>query len=129
MLQLLGETKEDKLRHYARTPGLQMFAQFIGWYLPEGGDQWESPDEEGHFLTGNLTNELMSCGADVRVLVSEHAERQQIANLLLKIADWLQSENELLDDLFAYSHVSKRQQLTKQFLSQPKSDGLPFKPC
>jgi hypothetical protein len=90
---VLLETKEDKLAHYAdRHDELKRFAQFDGFYLPDGGDDLMQPDADGHWLSAGLTNELMHGVQDVRILVTEGADKEQVVALLLKLAAWIQTD-------------------------------------
>lgn len=88
--EILGPAQQSLLDKYAsREP--TPFQQFDGFYLDNEGDDIMQPDDEGHCLFSCRTWELMY-GADIRVLVSQDAPREQLPPLIQKLAAWITEE-------------------------------------
>ncbi len=87
---LFGNT----LAHYAsREP--KHFLQLDGHYMPRGGDDVMSPDDDGDAVTAGGTVELMY-GATVRVLIPHDGDVMVAARQLKKLAKWLKRKPDLL---------------------------------
>jgi hypothetical protein len=86
----------EKLAHYAqRKPS--HFLQLDGFYLPNGGDDFMQPDEDGDCLHGSGTVELMTGTPSVRVLVTFGTDRHVAVRQLKKLAKWLKKHPDLME--------------------------------
>jgi len=83
-------TKAEKLKHYA-TRDLTSFCQYDGFYMPEGGDDIMHPDEDMHCIIAGETQELMTGVYEVRVLITDGADKEQAVAMLKKILDWIEN--------------------------------------
>lgn len=81
----MGERKKQKLEHYAERD-LKEFYQFDGWL---GGCDLIKTDKDGDSLWCTLTEELMSGGPSVRILITKGTIPQDAVRLLEKLVAWI----------------------------------------
>jgi hypothetical protein len=90
-----------------------------------GGDDIMPPDEDGHCLMGGETYELRNISGSphlpVRAEIYEDAEKQEVAALLRKMADWVERA---WDD----SLSRKGQERLDKELRKMLEDDNPFNP-
>jgi hypothetical protein len=88
--------KGELLAKYAKRP-VTKFIQYDG-FLGEpgsGGMPIGTFDEDGDWLSGGRTEELMSGGPAVRVLVLPDAKAEDVIRILRKVSEWIQREGVL----------------------------------
>lgn len=93
----LKEDKIEKLLHYFGKP-LTLFNQFDVFTEVEPGDPVVRPDKDGDCIFGGSTDELMSGGPAIRVLVLPGTTPEVIQRGLKKIMSWIKKEPNLLTD-------------------------------
>jgi hypothetical protein len=89
------KAKKEKLLHYSGRDA-KAFFQFDAFTNIEAGDDIMRPDEDGDWVCGGTTTELMF-GATVRVLVAPGTTRKTAARALQKIQDWIEKEEGILN--------------------------------
>jgi len=88
--QQMNKDKQRKLEHYADRP-LTKFTQFDGFanVIP---DYVMRPDEDGDTTFSGHTEELMTGGCAVRILVTEGTSQETAVRLIKKLLNWIESD-------------------------------------
>lgn len=79
------------LKHYAQRPPTT-FGQLDGFVLgKDGSDDFMRPDQDGDWLCGGSTNELMY-GANVRILIKKGTSSQDAVRLIKKLLEFFKGD-------------------------------------
>ena len=91
------KSKGDLLEHYSQPyHGPNAFLQFDAFYCPEGGDSFVHPDNDGDWLSGGATWDLMggppgSATWNVRILVQRKATKNDALRAIKKLRKWIKN--------------------------------------
>lgn len=83
------ETKKELLAKYQHKP-VTKFWQYDGFLVGENWDENTRPDADGDCILCGDTHELMSGGADIRVLIPPRVSTEDAVRLLGKITAIIQ---------------------------------------